>query len=610
MVSITLDTPIRLAVQCDIINKPETITGNDGKKRYTPYITGKHAYGWQTTDLTIGELRKHITVSGFASCTAALKTDHRHGDNFVSAWGILLDFDKNSLVETQQNDFVRSISTFGFTTPSNLRKTDKNPTASPRCKIACVFDSPVTDAGLFNLYVRAIMKRIAGIEVDASGKDTVRIAYGSQGGQWAFYGNGLSVDWLNELVAQDAIDAQKKSAKPKLKILRTHRNTQGKDDTLLSELSRQIADKLGVTDYTNNQSNLVSCPCGNHKNGDSNPSAVWNRDTKTLFCYTNSETYSAIETAKLLGIELDNRTARRGLWNSTRSYLLNYSYKNDKGRTVKPLTSLCRFLDAMIMYGVQPGWYTIKELDTALNGLFSDRTLRYTIVQSLLSSSDYYRMNAGNTGVSGLICICVPLLDYLSLSSKVDKNANFLTVPEPTIPDTGNKPAEYYFVPTEQELQKALGIERGNKHDYLNIEDLQSNGTYTKAIVRVAVENRPGQKKDTLSKSVGRTSRTVNRIVKDTPTLRAKRNEKPLVVTDDTPFPIEPDYSKYLMAMDTRTGEYKPRPYCLSSYLYVRKFTDKIVAFQHMATTYYSTKANSLSIDFSDDSDTLEDKSA
>lgn len=586
----TMDTTIRLAVQRDLVNK----TGSNNAK----------GYGWKTIELTITELWKLITRSGNAFCTAALTNGHRHSKNFQASHFLILDIDGYDLRTAQNDPVLRLIMSFGFTTPSHLKASDKNPNAEARSKVVCLLDKPITDPDKHKRYISLLMSKLTTIQADASGKDAVRFSYGSQGGQWAFYGNVLPVALL-ELWDAEATEQEQKNKvmKPQKRDTTSYQDSrQNKRGTaLLSELSRQIAGALGIVSYTGNQSNHVQCHCGYHKNGDANPSAVWNRDTKTLYCYTTGTTYTALETAKMLNISIKkSSTARRGLWNNTRKFLLNYSYENDKDKTKKPLTSFSRFLEAMVMYGIQPGWYTIKELDAALNGLFSDRTLRYTIAKTLISSKQYKGLKLDNTGYKGLICICVLLLDTLTLSSKVDKNANnYLTVPPPPEQSGNGRPTEYYFIPTEQELMKIFRIERGTKHDFLNIEDLQTNGTYTGAIIRVAIEQRPGQTKKTLSKAIGRTGRTIGRKVKRNPKLKARRNEKLLgIVSEKSELPIEPDYRKYIMATDTRTGELTPSPYCLSAFLYRKKFTDNVYAFQHMATTYYPAKQSPLELSF------------
>lgn len=562
MVSLTLDTPIRLAVQVDLLNKPDTITGSDGKKTYPAHIKQKMGYGWQTTDLTIGELRKHI-LSGFAFCTAALASDHRKADNFQSAWGILIDLDHNSILQGRNDPVLGRIATAAFTTPSHT-------TQNPRSKFLCVFDRPVTDASLFTRYTEALMKRIETVTVDTSGKDATRFSFGNQSAQWAFYGNGLSVDWLNEIVAQDAIHSTQSRkietpAQPDNILSYEDIRQRKQSNTWLSENARRIADTLGVTEYgANGYSNEVSCPCPLHNRNDASPSAGWHRDTYHLHCFASGKNYTLKQTAAMLGIELDSVLEhRRGLYNNTREWLLQHTVLSDTGRKKQPLQSFCRFTESVKMYAIQSGWYTIAQLQAETNGLFSDRTLRYSIANNLISSDDYHKY-VRSEGDKGIFCNVVTHTSSTDISyCMVDITAkNKMFVPPPP-ENNGRGNRTYYYVTSEESLQNAAGIEKGGYQDWINLADLQSNDSYTAALNRVLIEQRPGvYTRAWLGKRLGLSGRTIRRYVKKDSTLNSEYNETMLgTITDVSKVPVSGIGHRFIDIANPETGELKRHPY-------------------------------------------------
>ena len=576
----TLDSTIKLAVQCDLINKQGP--------------TAAHGHGWQTTDLTLAELKKHIQ-SGFAFCTAALTSEHRKTDNFQSAWGILIDLDEHSLTEAQNDSFLRTIATFGFTTPSHSEQT-------PHSKIGCLFDKPVTDPVLFRRYVEAVMHRIKTVKADPSGKDATRFSYGNTDAQWAFYGNGLCVDTLNQWLADDAIQNHP-AITPEQVLNDTGKLYSGttlikfRQDNIWHDMNaRRIMGSLGVTTFNaTGYSNPVHCPCPHHNNNDEKPSAAWHRDKYHLHCFTSGKNYGIIQTASMLGIDItDTGKAHRGLWNSTRDFFLSHTIKNENGNKIQPFESFSRFLDAMTMYGVQPGWYSIAELDAALNGLFSDRTLRYSIASNLFSSKDLPHDG-------GLFCSVVLVIKRKDISyNHADIDAkNSISIP-PLTPEqrsTGNgRPKTYYFVPTEQELMRALGIDRGIYHDWLTFADIQSNSAYTKAINRVLIEQRPGKySQKFLSNRIGKTTRTIRRYISKDSNLKTRQNERILgTVTDEERLPVKPIGRRWLVMAHTKTGEMIRYKYCRSTYQYLSQFEQPIYAVERVASSYWSTRGKPL----------------
>lgn len=586
----TMDTTIRLAVQRDLTNK-------QGSK-------SAHGHGWKTTELTITELWKHITRSGNAFCTSALTSEHRKTENFESAWGILLDLDENSLQEAQSDPFIHSIASFGFTTPSH---TEQN----PRCKIACVFDTPVTDPVLFRRYVQAVMSRVKTVTVDTSGKDATRFSYGNQDGQWAFYGKGLSVDWLNEIVAQDVLATQERASidTPKQQNTETHTYQNiiqlKRGNIWLDENARRIVSKIGVTTYNvDGYSNPVHCPCSHHKNGDANPSAAWHRDRYHLHCFASDKNYTVKETASMLGIKLDNTSeCRPGLFNGTRKFLLGHIVKSDSGRKTSPLETFSRFLDAMRLYGNGSGWYPLKGddttigLDAALNSLFADNTLRYSIGNNLLDSDEYQNIQL-NEDDKGVFCAVVLLNSSKDISyNQVDNDVkNYLTVPPPPIQSGNGRPKKYYFVPTEQELAKALGFEMGVYRDYISLADIQSNSAYTESLHRVLIEQRPGKySQKFLGARIGKSARTVRRYTKKNPDMKTRINEQVLgIATDEVKIPVKPIAHRHFAMADSRTGEMKKFSYCREMFRYLKQFNQPIYTVQQIASSYWSLKGKPL----------------
>lgn len=587
----TLDSTIKLAVQCDLINKPA--------KPISDYLLGKHGHGWDNTELSIRQLRKHIIESGFAFSTASLTSGNRKTENFKSSSGILLDFDENtSLVDAQNNPVLRSIATAGYTTPSHTAE-------NPRCKILCLYDRPVTDASLQRRYTELVMKLVADMKPDTSGKDATRFSYGNAGGEWLFIGNGLSVDKLNQMIANEAIEAETKHTPIKKTEKRDNaiyeniiQFKQGK--TWLDENARRITGKFPITHYGDNgYSNKFSCPCPLHNNNDESPSAAWHRDKYHLHCFASGKNYKVKATAEMMGIELDSVSeARRGLWNSTREYLLGHVVKSDKGYNTQPLASLCRCLDAMVMYGVGSGWYSIAELDIELNGLFDTKTLRYAIGNNLIDSN-WYSENASFEDKALFVSV-----DFLDTSSRdisysmVETNGiNYLTVPPPPPPRTGRgRKTIYFFIPTEQELMQAMGIERGIYHDWISIADIQTNDTYTQALNRVLIEQRPSKySQKWLGRRIGKSARTIRSYVSNDNTLKTRQNEVILGIVDNPlKLPVKPVNYRFLQMADSRTGELRKFPYSRSSYESLIRFGQVIYAGTRTANSYWSTKGKPL----------------
>jgi hypothetical protein len=172
------DRKLRLAINRQLIGKNEA-----GRKDL-------FVYGWENVEVTLAKLAAAVT-EGIAF-TAQL-TGKRKAANFLASDVVSADIDRGMTIEQAlDHPIVKQHAALIFTTSSHT------PTAH-RFRIVFVTPRTITDAREMRALARSLALRLGG---DLAATDATRISYGNRGAQTWLVDGELSIELLDELIAQ------------------------------------------------------------------------------------------------------------------------------------------------------------------------------------------------------------------------------------------------------------------------------------------------------------------------------------------------------------------------------------------------------------------------
>ncbi|MAU13839.1 MAG: hypothetical protein CL607_28740 [Anaerolineaceae bacterium] len=465
----------------------------------SPAGTSYYASGYKPVVFDIFQLAAHVDA-GNAFCIADIGTE-RKGANFQAAQLIGLDFDTKGIEELIQDAFILDRAALIYETASSTA-------AAPRARVIFVLDRSIIDAATYTKFVTRLLALYP--EADQSCKDAARLFFGSASGEQRLYpDNVLPVELLENLPDSDTIEAplkpeQGSATKPLLRVV------QGTDNTPLKQINiPRIEAALGISagDYTGEFA-AVCCPF----HDDSTPSASFHRDKGFLKCHSDKcpdKPYLLKDIAAQLGIELIMPvTERKGIHDSFRQTL-----------TKRGLYNIPRIFDAFDLCHVPTGQgYTANEIEAALADLKvtegkkkGQPAFTYHTIKRILDTVVPDDIRTTSLCVHGCIGDATAPLKTpgagtspASLSSFLGekvffcKSSCFFSTPlkedtEDLQKNKRGRPAQTYYIPTEEELARWLDIQLKGQRQASADAVCNGKGAYKKAIQQYYIERNEGE---------------------------------------------------------------------------------------------------------------------